>query len=137
MHNKKFYLSLHRQNQSGARSSSPKQGCLFYVRCKEIQRQPREVVETPSKAYIIPDWALTARSAAIFICQNSIGMVNYELETRIRKQRKQLAIERCKSWTLYYYNGEYAAAPNITHEMVKRTPLPPTNNGQITKIISL
>ena len=61
----------------------------------------------------------------------------YDLETRIRKQRKRIAESKCKRWSLYYYNGEYITEPNLTREQIKRTQLPPTNNGQPTIIIAL
>lgn len=61
----------------------------------------------------------------------------YDLETRIRKQRKRIAESNCKRWSLYYYNGEYITAPNLTREQIKATSLPPTNNGQQAIILSL
>lgn len=61
----------------------------------------------------------------------------YDIETRIRKQRKRIAESNCKRWSLYYYNGEYITAPNLTREQIKATSLPPTNNGQQAIILSL
>ena len=61
----------------------------------------------------------------------------YDLEARIRRQRKQIAIGQCKQWTIQYFNGEYLKAPNLTREQIKRTALPPTNNGQPAIIVTL
>ena len=61
----------------------------------------------------------------------------YDLETRIRKQRKRIAESNCKRWSLYYYKGEYITEPNLTREQIKATSLPPTNNGQQAIILSL
>jgi hypothetical protein len=60
--------------------------------------------------------------------------VIYDLETRIRKERKRIATENCRRWQMYYYDvtGERWAAPILTPREIKATTLPPTNNGQPT-----
>ena len=65
--------------------------------------------------------------------------VIYDLETRIRKERKRIATQNCRRWQLYYYDvtGERWAAPILTREQIKATTLPPTNNGQQAITISL
>ena len=65
--------------------------------------------------------------------------VIYDLETRIRKERKRIATQNCRRWQLYYYDvtGERWAAPVLTPREIKATKLPPTNNGQQTITISL
>ena len=64
--NKNAYICTVKTNQ-GHEAAAPNKAAYFVPRCKEILRQPRGRVETPPKAFIIPDWALTARSAALFI----------------------------------------------------------------------
>ena len=53
-------------------------------------------------------------------------MIIYDLETRIRKQRKQLAAQACKSWTMVYdtITGEYFTFPNLTKAQIRATRLP-------------
>ena len=80
---------------------------------------------------------LTARSAVIFLSNHIMSNIIYDLEARIRRQRKQVAIANCKKWTIQYFNGEYLKAPNLTREQIKRTKLPPTNNGQPAIIVTL
>ncbi len=65
--------------------------------------------------------------------------VIYDLETRIRKERKRIAIENCRRWQLYYdtITGERFSVPCLTREQIKATKLPPTNNGQQAITISL
>ncbi len=65
--------------------------------------------------------------------------VIYDLETRIRKERKRIAIENCRHWRMDYYDvtGERWAAPCLTHALIKAAKLPPTNNGQQAITISL
>ena len=65
--------------------------------------------------------------------------VIYDLETRIRKERKCIATLNCRRWQMYYdtMTGERFSVPCLTREQIKATTLPPTNNGQPTKTISL
>ncbi len=65
--------------------------------------------------------------------------VIYDLETRIRKERKRIATLNCRRWQMYYYDvtGERWAAPCLTPAQIKATKLPSTNNGQQTITISL
>jgi hypothetical protein len=65
--------------------------------------------------------------------------VIYDLETRIRKERKRIATENCRRWQMYYYyvTGERWSAPILTPREIKATKLPSTNNGQQTITISL
>ena len=65
--------------------------------------------------------------------------VIYDLETRIRKERKRIATENCRRWQMYYdtMTGERFCAPCLTREQIKAISLPPTNNGQPTIITSL
>lgn len=65
--------------------------------------------------------------------------VIYDLETRIRKERKRIATQNCRRWQLYYYDvtGERFSVPCLTREQIKATSLPPTNNGQQAIILSL
>ena len=60
--------------------------------------------------------------------------VIYDLETRIRKERKRIATENCRRWQMYYdtMTGERFSVPCLTREQIKATTLPPTNNGQPT-----
>lgn len=53
-------------------------------------------------------------------------MIIYDLETKIRKQRKQLAAQACKSWTMIYdsITGEYFSFPNLTKTQIRNTRLP-------------
>ena len=78
----------------------------------------------------------------IFIVQNYTGMkatVIYDLETRIRKERKRIATMNCRRWQMYYdtMTGERFSVPCLTREQIKATSLPPTNNGQQAIILSL
>ena len=65
--------------------------------------------------------------------------VIYDLETRIRKERKRIATENCRRWQLYYdtMTGERFSVPCLTPAQLKATSLPPTNNGQQAITISL
>ena len=65
--------------------------------------------------------------------------VIYDLETRIRKERKRIATMNCRRWQMYYDNmtGERFSVPCLTREQIKATSLPPTNNGQQAIILSL
>ena len=65
--------------------------------------------------------------------------VIYDLETRIRKERKRIATENCRRWQMYYdaMTGERFSVPCLTREQIKATTLPPTNNGQQAIILSL
>ena len=63
----------------------------------------------------------------------------YDLETRIRKERKRIATMNCRRWQMYYdtMTGERISVPCLTREQIKATSLPPTNNGQQAIILSL
>ena len=65
--------------------------------------------------------------------------VIYDLETRIRKERKRIATENCRRWQMYYdtITGKRFSVPCLTREQIKATTLPPTNNGQQAITISL
>ena len=65
--------------------------------------------------------------------------VIYDLETRIRKERKRIATMNCRRWQMYYdiLTGERFSVPCLTREQIKATTLPPTNNGQQAITISL
>lgn len=65
--------------------------------------------------------------------------VIYDLETRIRKERKRIATQNCRRWQMYYYDvtGERFSVPCLTREQIKATKLPSTNNGQQAITISL
>lgn len=65
--------------------------------------------------------------------------VIYDLETRIRKERKRIATQNCRRWQMYYdtMTGERFSVPCLTREQIKATSLPPTNNGQQAITISL
>ena len=65
--------------------------------------------------------------------------VIYDLETRIRKERKCIATKNCRRWQLYYdtITGERFSVPCLTREQIKATALPSTNNGQYAIILSL
>ena len=65
--------------------------------------------------------------------------VIYDLETRIRKERKRIATMNCRRWQMYYdtMTGERCSVPCLTREQIKATSLPPTNNGQQAIILSL
>ena len=65
--------------------------------------------------------------------------VIYDLETRIRKERKRIATQNCRRWQLYYdtMTGERFSVPCLTREQIKATKLPSTNNGQQAITISL
>lgn len=65
--------------------------------------------------------------------------VIYDLETRIRKERKRIATLNCRRWQMYYdaMTGERFSVPCLTREQIKATTLPPTNNGQQAIILSL
>lgn len=65
--------------------------------------------------------------------------VIYDLETRIRKERKRIATLNCRRWQMYYdcMTGERFSVPCLTREQIKATTLPPTNNGQQAITISL
>ena len=67
------------------------------------------------------------------------AIVIYDLETHIRKERKRIAAENCRRWQIYYdtMTGNRFSVPCLTHEQIKATTLPPTNNGQQTIILSL
>ena len=67
------------------------------------------------------------------------AIVIYDLETRIRKERKRIATMNCRRWQMYYdaMTGERFSVPCLTREQIKATTLPPTNNGQPTKTINL
>ena len=64
----------------------------------------------------------------------------YDLEIRIRKERKQIAIANCKSWTLYYDSiyGTYITSPHLTRAQIKAAKLPSRNTEGITpKVVAL
>ena len=65
--------------------------------------------------------------------------VIYDLETRIRKERKRIATMKCRRWQMYYdaRTGERFSVACLTREQIKATSLPPTNNGQQAIILSL
>lgn len=65
--------------------------------------------------------------------------VIYDLETRIRKERKRIATQNCRRWQMYYdpMTGERFSVLCLTRDQIKATSLPPTNNGQQAIILSL
>ena len=62
--------------------------------------------------------------------------VIYELETRIRKERKRIATQNCRRWQMYYdyKTGERFSVPCLTREQIKATKLPQTHQGQAITI---
>lgn len=63
----------------------------------------------------------------------------YDLETRIRRERKRIATMNCRKWQMYYdsFSGLRFCVPCLTREQVKAAVLPPTNEGQQTTILML
>lgn len=63
----------------------------------------------------------------------------YELEMKVRKERKRIAVKNCRLWEIQYdcLSGRRYSVPCLSRELIKSTRLPATNDGRKTVVVAM
>lgn len=137
---KDLFVNLQRQNLRATQSRCLRVAFFVSISWEKSHRIVWGIGNDPKGSALK---ALTARHA-VFYCRilkfkSMKTRICYDLETKVRKERKRIATQNCRRWQMYYdfVTGERFAYPCPTREEIKATTLPPTNNGGATIIKSI